>query len=89
MKNYNEAVHCKEKRELTAKGNKFVWRCIEIVGNSKGLHVYSPQMKELKEKVREIIHHLLIDKELTIAEVTELIKQSNFKLQDYENTLDK
>lgn len=76
MKNHNEAVHSKEKRQLTAKGNKFLWRCIEIVAVSKGLHKYSPEMKELKEKLQTLIHHLLIDKELTIKEVTELIKNS-------------
>lgn len=80
-KNYNEAVHSKEKRQLTAKGNKFLWRCIEIVGNSKGLHKYSPEIKEIKEKLTDIIKHLLIDKDLTIEQVKELIKQSNFKLE--------
>lgn len=77
MKNHNEAVHSKEKRQLTAKGNKFLWRCIEIVGNSKGLHKYSPEIKEVKEQLTTLIKHLLIDKELTIKEVTELIKQTN------------
>jgi len=77
MKNYSEAVHSKQKRILTAKGNKFLWRCIEIVGNSKGLHKYSPEMKPVKEQLTTLIKHLLIDKELTIKEVTELIKQTN------------
>lgn len=85
-KNYNEAVHSKEKRQLSAKGYKFLWRCIDIIANSKGLSRYSPQMKEVKEKLTTIIHHLLIDKELSIQEVTELIKQSNFKLENYETS---
>lgn len=87
MTNYNEAVHSKEKRQLTAKGNKFLWRCIEIVANSKGLHKYSPEMKEIKDKLSDIVKHLLIDRELTIPEVTEIIKQSNFKLSDYGSSL--
>jgi len=77
MKNYSEAVHNKQSRVLTAKGNKFLWRCIEIVGNSKGLHRYSPEIKEVKEQLTTLIKHLLIDRELTIKEVTELIKTTN------------
>lgn len=88
MKNYNEAVHSKQKRQLTAKGNKFLWRCIDIIANSRGLHKYSPEMKEVKEKFSNIIHILLIDKELSIKEVTEIIKSSRFISEDFTNLID-
>lgn len=35
-------------------------------------------MKELKNRLDTVIKHLLIDKEHTINEVTEMIKQSRF-----------
>lgn len=76
MKNYSEYICNKANRQLTAKGNKFLWRCITIVADSKGLNKYSPEMKEPKEKISEIIKHLLIDKELTKDDVIELIKTS-------------
>lgn len=79
MKNYSELIADKQKRKLTAKGNKFVWRCIDIIAASKGLHKYSPEMKPIKEKFVPIVHHLIIDKEMTIQEITEVIKQSQFK----------
>ena len=79
MKNYSEAVKDKSKRQLTAKGNTFVWRCIDIVANAKGTNKFSPDFKADKEKIRVLIHDLLIDKELSIKDVTELIKEYKFK----------
>ncbi len=79
MKNYSEAVKDKSKRQLTAKGNSFVWRCIDIVAKAKGTNKFAPDFKEDKEKIRVLIHDLLIDKEMTIKDVTALIKEYKFK----------
>lgn len=76
MKNHNEAVKDKQKRQLTAKGYKFLNRLNHIVAESKGLSIYHKEIRETKIKIRSIIEHLLIDKEMTIAQVTELIKNS-------------
>lgn len=81
MKNFNEAVKCPVKRQLTAKGYKFLNRCNHIIAEANASNIYAAEMKPIKEKLKTIVEHLLIDKGLTIAEVTELIKQSNFKLQ--------
>lgn len=78
MKNYSEAIRCKKERTLTAKGNKFVWRCVDIIAASKGLNKYSPEMKEVKEKFFNVVKYLLIDEEMGIEQVTELIKSSRF-----------
>jgi len=77
MKNYGEMVKDKQKRQLTAKGNSFIWRCIDIIAKSKGLNRYSPEMKETKETFKELAHHLLIDKELSQKKIIEIIKNSN------------
>jgi hypothetical protein len=75
MRNYSEAICNKQKRQLTAKGNKFVNRCIKIALNKQGLNSrLLPEAKPTVKKLNEIIHYLLIDQELTINEVTEIIK---------------
>jgi len=77
-KNYNEAVANKQKRQLTAKGNQFLWRCIDIVAASKASNRYAPEMKELKERLEHVIKYLLVDKEHSIKEVIEIIKSSEY-----------
>lgn len=78
MKNYSVIIKSKQERTLTAKGNKFVWRCVDIIAASKGLNKYSPEMKTVKEKFSNVVKYLLIDKELSIEQVTDLIKSSRF-----------
>lgn len=78
MKNYSDTIKSKKERILTAKGNKFIWRCVDIIAQSKGLHKYSPQMKETKERFFNVVEYLLIDKEMSTTEVAELIKSSRF-----------
>lgn len=77
-KNYSELISNKEKRQLTAKGNKFVWKCIDIIAANKNLHRYSPEFKGIKEKFYTIIYDLIVDKEMTIEQITNLIKSRNF-----------
>lgn len=87
-RNHSEAVADKSKRQLTAKGNKFLWRCIDIVANSKGSNRYAPEMKEVKDGLESLIKYLLIDKGHTIKEVVEIIKQSEYLgLQNADLTL--
>ena len=74
MKNYSETICNKEKRQLTAKGYKFLTQIVQIVANKNGLHRCQSEFKPVKEKIYNLIHHLLIDKELTINEVKEIIK---------------
>lgn len=78
MKNHNEAVKCPIRRILTAKGSKFLWKCIDIAAEVKGCHRYSKEFRETKEKLRSIIEHLLIDKGLTIEQTKELIKSRKY-----------
>lgn len=74
MKNYSELIRDKQKRMLSAKGHKFVWRCIDILAKQNGTNGYDPNLKGPKNKLREILHHLMIDKEMSIEEIKTLIK---------------
>jgi len=74
MRNYSETICNKQKRQLTAKGNKFLSQLIDIAAKKYGLTRYHSEFKPLKDKIRILVHHLLIDKELTINEVKEIIK---------------
>lgn len=74
MKNYSDLINSKEKRILTAKGNKFVWKCIDIIAANKNLHRYSKEFKPFQEKTIAIMKDLIIDKGMNIKQITELIK---------------
>jgi len=78
MKNYSELIKDKQQRTLTAKGNSFVWKCIDVIAEIKGLHRYSNELKPVKEKFSKVIYDLIIDKEMNIKEITDLIKSRQF-----------
>lgn len=78
MKNHSELIKSISDRTLTAKGYKFLWRCIDIIAEHKGLSRYSPDMKETKKKFSSIVNHLIIDKGMNIKEITDLIKSRKF-----------
>lgn len=73
MKNHSELIKNVQQRTLTAKGYKFLWRCIDIIAEHKGLNKYSPEMKETKERFSFIIKDLIIDKGMSIDQIKELI----------------
>lgn len=74
MKNYSITICNKEKRQLSAKGYKFLSQIIEIVANKNGVTRYHSEFKPLKNNIYELIHYLLIDEEKSIDEVKEIIK---------------
>jgi hypothetical protein len=74
MKNHSELIKSVQSRTLTAKGNKFVWKCIDLVAELNGLKKYAPELKETKEKIRTVLYDLIIDKQMTIDQITELIR---------------
>ena len=74
MKNYSDLIKNKQKRTLTAKGNKFVWKCVDIVAKQKGLTIYHAEIKPLKEKLNSILYFLMIDKELELVDIKLMIK---------------
>lgn len=78
MRNHNEAVKDPHKRILTAKGNDFLWRCIDIAANVKGSHRCAKSFRETRDKLETLIKHLLIDKGMTMGEVKELIKSRKY-----------
>jgi len=73
-KNYSDLIKSKENRTLTAKGYKFLWKCIDVVADNKGLSRYSKDLKGIKEKLRLIIEQLIIDEEKTLQEIKSIIK---------------
>ena len=76
MKNYSDLINNKAKRTLSAKGNKFLSKCIDIVAKSKGLTRYHSEMNTLKENLSKNIKFLIIDKEMNLEEIKEIIKNS-------------
>lgn len=78
MKNHSEYIKDVSKRTLTAKGYKFLSRCIDIACANKGYTRYHAEMKPLKEKLSNIIHTLFIDKGMTHTEIADLIKSRKF-----------
>lgn len=73
-RNYSELIKDKQKRILTAKGYKFLWRCIDIAADQRGLCRYSHELKDIKNKLQTILNHLIIDKEMTIDQIKELVQ---------------
>jgi hypothetical protein len=74
MKNYSDTICNKSKRQLSAKGNDFLQKCIMIALNKKCLNRYSQEAKPIKSRMKDLIHFLFIDEEKTIDEVKEIIK---------------
>lgn len=74
MKNHSELVKSISERTLTAKGNKFVWKCIDVIAIQHGVNRYSKEIQPLKEKLRTLLHHLIIDKGMSIDEIKDAIK---------------
>ena len=72
-RNYSDLIASKEKRQLTAKGYKFLTNCIEIASKQRGLTRYHTKMKPIKEKLKNIMFYLLIDKELSIEQIKEIV----------------
>jgi hypothetical protein len=83
-KNYSDLIKDKNKRLLTAKAYKFQWQCIELIAKTKNINYcrFSPQIKELKVKFTNIFLHLVIDKELTLKEIKELIKNKTLLVEN-------
>lgn len=78
MKNHSELIKSVSERTLTAKGYKFLWKCIDIIAEHKGTHRYAKDYKEVKDKFSKIVHVLIIDKGMSIKEITDLIKSRNY-----------
>ena len=74
MKNETDFIKCSKNRYLTAKACKFQNKVIEIAVKQYGLTRYHEEMKPLKNKVKNLITSLFIDKKLSIEEIKELIK---------------
>ena len=79
-KNYSDLICDKANRTLTAKAGKFQWRCIELIAKQRNLYYcrYSPEIRVLKNSFNDIFTHLVIDKELSLREIKEIIKSSDF-----------
>ena len=87
MKNETALIKSTQKRQLTAKGNKFVWQCIEIAARQRNLHEYSQEIRPLKEKLRTVLYFLIIDEGKNIDQIKDMIKHrkinfENIKISD-------
>ena len=72
----NETILIKSTKErtLTAKGYKFLIKCIDIASKQRGLTRYHLEIKETKDKLRNVVTSLIIDKGLSIEDIKDLIK---------------
>lgn len=77
-RNYNEYIRCIHTRTLSAKGYKFLSRCVDIACKNKGYTRYHKEMKPLREKLTEIIKHLFIDRGMSHTEIADLIKSRKY-----------
>lgn len=77
-RNYSDLIKDPYQRTLTAKGYKFLSRCINIAAEVKGTSRYAPDMKETKEKLKTVLLDLIIDKRLNLDQIKELIKSRKF-----------
>lgn len=73
-KNETDLIKSTAKRQLTAKGYKFLNRCIEIMSIQHGLTRYHKEMKPKKEKLSMLINRLIIDERKSIEEIKDMIK---------------
>ena len=73
-KNYNEVVADLKKRQLTAKGHKFIEQLADIVCNKKGYQRYTIEYRLIKQRLRDIVETLFLDHLMTLNEVKEVIK---------------
>ena len=74
MKNETELIKSTSKRQLTAKGHKFVWRCIDIIADQRGSNRYAPEMKPVKEQLIKLLDHLIIDRRHSIEDIKLMIQ---------------
>jgi len=86
-RNYSELIKDKAKRTLTAKGYKFVWQCIDIVAMQRNSNKYAPEMKPLKERLKGILTHLIIDREMTIAEIKQAVENRTLLIAEEQTKL--
>jgi len=77
-RNHTELIKDKSKRTLTAKGNSFVWKCLDIIAKLKSTHRYSKDFKDVQIKFKSIIYDLIIDKGMSISDIIELIKSRQY-----------
>lgn len=73
QRNYSKLIANKQKRQLTAYGYKFLSRYIEIASKQRGLTRYHKEMQPIKDKLKEILDYLIIDKEMTIDDIKKIL----------------
>ncbi len=78
-RNYSELIRDKGKRQLSAKGYKFIKRCIDIVAAQHGTSYHDPKMKPVREKIYSLVEHLIIDQGKNLDEIKEIIKNRTIK----------
>lgn len=83
MRNETEFIKSTSERTLTAKASKFANKCIVVMAEQRGYTRYHKEIKEVKEKLTNLLIHLFIDKRMTINEIKEAIKNRTvtFKLK--------
>lgn len=79
-RNYSKLIRNKEKRELSAAGYKFFYRCFQLACEQRKLTVYHKKTKPLKDKLKKLMEHLIIDREMSKEEIKELVQNKKIEI---------
>lgn len=80
-KNETDLIKSSKQRKLTAKGYKFLNKCIDIACNAKGINRYSQDAKPIRDKMKTLFKHLIIDKRYNMEEIKTIIKNRKTEQQ--------
>lgn len=64
------------KRQLTARGYKFLEKMRFFAAEMRGVTRFHSEMKTINEQIGKIVTHLIIDRKLSEAEIKEIVKNS-------------
>lgn len=79
-RNYSKLIRNKEKRELSSAGLKFFYRCFDLACKQRNLTIYHKETKPLMDKLKKLMEHLIIDREMSKEEIKELVKNKKLEI---------
>jgi len=81
VKNETSLIKSSIRRTLTAKGNKFCYRLVDVAAKQRGLTRYHKEFRPLKEKLLDSVKSLIIDHGKNEKEIKLIIKRSLHQIE--------
>lgn len=75
-RNETDLISSTSKRQLTAKGVKFVERMRVFAAEQRGLTRHHKEMREINDKIGKIVSFLIIDKRMNQDQIKDIVKDS-------------